>query len=127
VVGSTDRALSGQVWAGGTDAFVRSFDLHGGALWTEQFGTAESEDAWGVALDAAGAVYVVGSAKGLYVRKCDASGREVWTERPGSDESDLGQSIALDAEGHPAVAGSTFGILSGQASSGGRDSFMVRL
>jgi hypothetical protein len=127
VVGSADRALPGQVWAGGTDAFVRSFDIDGGALWTEQFGTTASDEAWGVAVDAAGAAYVVGSATGLYVRKWNASGGEVWTQRPGSEGSDLGLSIAVDPEGHSAVAGSTFGSLSGQKSSGARDAFTVKL
>ena len=127
VVGSTNRALPGQVGAGGTDAFVRSFDATGTALWTEQFGTTGSDDAWGVALDSAGNAYVVGSAGGLYVRKCDPSGRELWTKRPGDARSDLGLSIALDADGDASVAGSTFGALPGQTPSGGRDAFVIRL
>ena len=138
VVGSADRALPGQPWAGGTDAFVRQFDLSGNELWTEQFGTDSTDDAWGVAVDAAGGSYVVGStgnslsgqrpaASDFFVRRYDPSGRHSWTRQFGSGDTDLALSVSLDAAQRPRVAGSTRGALDGQQPVGGRDAFVMRL
>jgi len=139
VVGSADSALPGQSWAGGTDAFVRQFDLIGTELWTQQFGTDTTDDAWGVAVDAVGASYVIGSTgdslagqapageSDFYVRRYDPSGQVSWTRQFGSGDTDLALAVSLDASQHPRVAGSTRGALDGQRSVGGRDAFVMRL
>jgi hypothetical protein len=135
VVGSADRALPGQSSAGGTDAFLRSFDATGTVRWTKQFGTETIDDAWGVAIDAAGRAYVVGSTEqnlpgqrsaggsDVFVRQYDADGDEVWTRQFGTEERDLAYAVAVDAAG-PRIVGSTRGALSGQPSAGDRDAYL---
>jgi hypothetical protein len=135
VVGSADRALPGQSSAGGTDAFLRSFDATGTERWTKQFGTRTIDDAWGVAIDAAGHAYVVGSTEqslpgqhsaggsDVFVRQYDAHGDEVWTRQFGTEERDLAYAVAVDGTG-PWIVGSTRGALSGQPSAGDRDAYI---
>jgi hypothetical protein len=139
VVGSTDLALPGQNSAGGTDAFLRQFDLTGAALWTRQFGSDTSDDAWGVAIDADGHGYVVGSTERTlsgqrsagrsdsYLRKYDTGGRDLWTRQFGSRDTDLALSVSVDAAGRPRIVGSTRGTLPGQRSAGDRDAFVMSL
>ncbi|HXF72491.1 MAG TPA: DUF1996 domain-containing protein [Actinomycetota bacterium] len=65
VAGTTAGALPGQASAGEADAFVRRFDTKGVDLWTVQFGTAASDEALGVGLDASG-VWVAGLTWGAF-------------------------------------------------------------
>ena len=65
VVGTTNGAFSGQTNAGGTDAFVRKYDVDGNEVWTRQFGTPGFDGARGISLDASGGVYVTGGTAGV--------------------------------------------------------------
>jgi hypothetical protein len=56
--------MPGQPAIGGSDAFVARYDAAGGTVWTYQFGTAGSEVAVGVAVNAGGETYVVGATDG---------------------------------------------------------------
>jgi hypothetical protein len=136
VVGSADQALPGQTWAGGTDAFLRSFDAGGTTLWTTQFGTASTDAAWAVAIDGAGLTHVVGSTErelpgqhaaggsDVFVRRY-SDGEEIWTHQFGTEETDLAFAVAVDDAGARLV-GSTWGALSG-SSAGDRDAFIVKV
>ncbi len=133
VVGETGGALPGQTWAGGTDAFARKYDATGNELWTRQFGTTFADQAYGVAVDAAG-VYVVGhvdgalpgqasnGARDTFVRKCDANGNVLWTRQFGTASGDSAFGVTVDATG-VYVVGQTGGALPGQISTGGTDAF----
>jgi hypothetical protein len=135
VVGSADQALPGQTWAGGTDAFLRSIDATGATVWTNQFGTASSDTAWGVAVDRAGQTHVVGNTErelrgqraaggsDVFVRRY-AGGEEIRTHQFGTRETDLAFAIAVDDAGARLV-GSTTGAMEGR-SAGDRDAFIVR-
>jgi len=108
VVGSADRALPGG--ASGT-TFLRHFDVAGTVLWTEQFGTGQSDDAWDVAVDGDGAAYVAGTTEGAlpeqraagrldaFVRKYGIDGKELWTRQYGTPEDDHGLVVALTGRG----------------------------
>ena len=134
VVGFTDGTLPGQSSAGGTDAFVRKYDLSGNEVWTRQFGTAGSDLLAGVSADGSG-VYVVGTTDGAlpgqshagaidaFVRKYDSSGNEVWTRQLGTASNDVANSLSLDASG-VYVGGFTGGALPGQISAGDADAFV---
>lgn len=61
--GNTRGALPGHANAGDFDAFVRKYDLNGGVVWTQQFGTKGHEELLGIAADASG-VYAVGVTDG---------------------------------------------------------------
>jgi hypothetical protein len=64
VVGRTLGALPGQISAGLSDAFVRTYNAGGGDLWTRQFGTSSDDFANGVSVDALGTAYVIGYTSG---------------------------------------------------------------
>ncbi|MGH8991654.1 MAG: SBBP repeat-containing protein [Acidimicrobiia bacterium] len=137
VAGSADQALPGQTWAGGTDAFLRSFDGAGATRWTNQFGTTSTDAAWGVAIDRAGRTHVVGSTErelpgqrtaggtDIFVRRY-AGGREVRTHQFGTERTDMAYAVAVDDTGARLV-GSTSGALAGRdsTSTGDRDAIIV--
>lgn len=139
VSGSTDGSLPGQSSAGGTEAFLRRFSSAGSAVWTHQFGTGSADEGWGVAVDAAGDTYVVGTTEPssplqttppkthCFVRKYDAAGKERWANQFGSEDVDLAFSVSIDPAGHAYVAGSTKGNFAGQKSHGQRDAYLLKL
>jgi len=51
VAGRTDGTLPGQTNSGGSDAFVRKYDVNGNEVWTRQFGTAVGDRAAGISVD----------------------------------------------------------------------------
>ena len=63
VAGQTDGTLQDQVNGGDRDVFVRKYDALGNEVWTRQFGTTSTDEAFGVAVDANG-VYVAGQTGG---------------------------------------------------------------
>ena len=100
--------------------------------WIRQFGTANDDFVYGVAVDASG-VYVVGSTPGrlpgqtsfgagdAFVRKYDANGNELWTRQFGSTAAgsdDRAYGVSADATGIYLV-GYTMGPLPGQTNGGG--------
>jgi len=102
--------------------------------WTRQFGSASSDDARGISVDASG-IYVAGRVMGAlpgqtysgnndaFVRKYDTSGTEVWTRQFGTSDSDFVSGISVDVSG-VYVAGTVSGALPGQTHSGGTDAFV---
>jgi hypothetical protein len=139
VAGSTGGALPGQTSAGAFDAFVRKYDAAGNVVWTRQFGTSGTDDAFGLALDGSGGVYVAGDTNGTlpgqtsageidaFVRKYGAAGTVVWTRQFGTSASDQGEAVAVDGAGGVYVAGNTFGALPGQTNAGASDAFVQKL
>lgn len=57
-------------------ALVRRYYSAGNILWTRQFDSPSFDQAWGVAADAAGAVYVAGWTDRGFGQKC-------WAHQPG--------------------------------------------
>jgi uncharacterized protein (TIGR03437 family) len=80
VAGDTDGILSGQTRAGGTDSFVRKYDLNGNELWTRQFGSAGNDFPSGVAPGGA-AVYVVGNTSGALPQQISAGGIDAFVAK----------------------------------------------
>jgi hypothetical protein len=134
VAGRTNGTLPGQTSAGESDAFVRKYDANGTEVWTRQFGSASSEEATAVAVDASG-VYVAGRTFGTlpgqtsagesdaFVRKYDVDGNQVWTRQFGTSSVDVASGIAADTSG-VYVAGRTGGTLPGQTSARFDDAFV---
>jgi len=113
---------------------VRKYDQNGTVLWTRQFGTAQSDEATSLAVDAGGNILVAGLTSGslsgssagkedAFVRKYDPKGNELWTRQFCTAEANGALSLAVDAGGNILVAGLTSGSLSG-ASAGGLDAFV---
>ena len=104
VAGSTEGALPGQSHLGGSDAFIRKYDIDGNELWTRQFGTNTNEEISDITGDATG-LYVAGYVEGAipgqthegkrdaFVRKYDTNGNVLWTYQFGSDTDDEVRSI----------------------------------
>lgn len=128
-VGETDGALAGQVSAGGSDAFVRRYDVSGTQTWTRQFGTTENDSATAVAVDATG-VYVAGSTLGsfagagsgfhAFVRKYDHAGTHLWTWQSARTLSDNALDVA-------AVNGSAYVVGGRLAPNGAFDGLVIAL
>lgn len=82
--------------SGGTDAFVRKYDLDGNELWTRQFGSVDVDRASAIAVDITG-VYVAGTTQGAmagaqgqmdwFVVKFDADGKTIWVRQYGNAAS----------------------------------------
>jgi len=134
VAGSADRALPGQT--SGT-TFLRHFDVGGSVLWTDQFGSGQSDDAWDVTVEPDGAAYLVGTSEHVlpgqrsfgrldgFVRKYSLDGREQWTRQFGTSEDDSALAVALTGGGI-AVVGSTRGRLADDAA-GELDAYVMHL
>ena len=131
VVRHVTGALPGQTRLGNSDAFLRKYDRDGNEVWTRQFGTEDSDVAFGVTVDSSGNVYVVGQVRGAlpgqtasgggdaYVRKYSIDGDEVWTRQFRTDGIDyLEWGVAVDGSGNVYVVGQVRGALPGQAASG---------
>ena len=129
--GFTDGTLPGQTSAGGSDAFVRKYDLNGTEVWTRQFGTEGFDDALGVTVDVTG-VYVAGRTTGIlagqsggrgnfsgFLRKYDAAGTEGWTRQFGTEA----KGVVADSSG-VYVAGYIAEPFPNLMSAGGHDAFL---
>jgi len=96
---------------GGFDAFLRKYDASGTAVWTRQFGTAETEAAYAVAVNASG-VYVGGETSGTFpgstkaggtydafVAKFDLAGTQQWVRQIGTQFGDAVYGVAASTAG----------------------------
>jgi hypothetical protein len=138
VAGSTEGGLDGQTPLGSGDNFLMKFDRGGTHLWTRQWGTTGNEWAQGVAVDAAGAVFVCGSTNGSldgqtgagqydnYLSKFQPDGTHLWTRQWGNTGNQYAFHVALDAAGNAYVTGYTEGGLDGQTSAGSEDIFLTK-
>jgi hypothetical protein len=139
VVGWASGQMASNPHHGGRDAFVAKWgEDEMEPLWVRQWGSADHDTARGVAVDAAGSVFVVGSTLGqlgdaqvggedLFVTKWDAAGNKVFSEQWGTLETDVASAAAVDAAGHLWIVGRTAGELEGEANLGGYDAFLAEL
>jgi hypothetical protein len=137
--------------AGGTDGFVAKLDAaNGNALWVVRLGGSGADVAHGVAVDAAGDVYVVGAFSGsmnaggstltsaggndaLVVKLAGGNGAHVWSRGFGGTGNDIARRVVVASTG-VIMAGSfgspsiTFGGASlSNAGAGLGDVFLARL
>jgi hypothetical protein len=138
--GSTSGAFAGFTAAGNQDGFVSQLDATTGAVnWTYQFGTQPNDVSYSAATDAAGNVYITGTAAGTllgqswsggtdtFALKLDVSGNLVWAKLFGGAANDEARSIALDSTGAIYIGGYTTGTLPGETSAGDNDAFVLKL
>ena len=97
--------------------WLRKYDTNGNTLWTQTYDSpAHSQDwGYGVAVDAAGNVYVtgiedrsdLGQGVNIWLRKNDTNGNTLWTQTYDSPAHsyDVGYGIAVDAAGNVYVTG----------------------
>ena len=138
VGGYTHGTISG-VSAGLTDAVVARYDTRGVRTWAVQFGSPGWDSVHGIAVDADGDVYVLGStddtlpgspiinlgASDIFLVKLDSAGAIVWTRMLGSAGDENPTGLAIDSAGEVYITGFTDGVLTG-ATAGGQDYFLGR-
>ena len=121
--------------AGGTpEIFLMKFDRDGNRLWLKQ-GTSvtlfASQDL-GLAVDAAGAVYITGvtadsgNPTSAFVLKVDAAGNEVWHRLLVTDASGPGGGVAVDSLGAVYVTGVNYGGLDSTPPNGSPEVFVAK-
>ncbi len=113
--------------AGGDDVFISKLDASGNFVWAKGFGGTQTDDGYGITVDASGNVYTTGNFMSvvdfdpgagtytlsgspnydIFISKLDATGNFVWAKKKGSSLG-IGSSIALDASGNPYVTGIDF-------------------
>ena len=139
VVGAVSGTLDGETAGGGLDAFVaRVNPATGDRAWTRLLGTASDDEANGVALDAAGNLYVTGTTRGAlpgatsagnddaFLAKYNSLGQLQWIRQWGTPVGDYGTSVAVDGNGQVLVAGYTYGGMDGNVNAGAVDVFLVK-
>ena len=133
-----------EAYGGGVDGFVAKLDSNGNLIWNTFLGGFGNDQAWQVALDAVGNVYVAGygdASWGSPVRaysghfdtfaaKLDASGTLIWNTFLGSAGFDIGRAVAVDVIGNVYVAAysdATWGSPVRPFSGGLLDAFAAKL
>jgi LruC domain-containing protein len=102
----------------GSQAYVAKLDPSNAVLWARTFGTASEDQAFRVAADAAGNIYVAGITWGnlggtlagsadVFVRKFDAAGNSLWTRQLGTSSYESVTGLAVTPEGAVFLAGHT--------------------
>jgi hypothetical protein len=105
-------------------------------LWIQQVGTPDRDEAWALAPDGAGGVFVAGFTQGdlggpnagywdVLVARYDAEGDPIWAEQFGDFDTDWARGLASDGVGGVYVAGITNGSVGGP-NLGGDDVFLAR-
>lgn len=122
---------------GNIDAFVAALDSSGAEQWVRRIGSAETDEAHGVAMDPDGNVYVVGDTEGEaegassagaqdgFLRKFDASGEGQWIRQIGTDQRDELQSVAVGPSGGVYVGGVVESSFDGKSAADGVDNGLV--
>ncbi len=133
--------------SGNLDVFVMKLDPDGNHVFTRGFIGPAVAEGRGLATDAAGNVYVVGSFSetldcgggpltsagvgDIFVAKLDLDGDHVFSKRFGNAQGQAATSVAIDAAGNIVVVGSFYGAVDFGggpiANAGGMDAFLVKL
>lgn len=141
IAGYTNGVLPGAARVGNNDAFLAKYDAAGTRLWVRQFGTALSDQAQSVAVDADGNAYVGGLSFGdmdgagpgisagaddAYVAKFSPAGTMLWIRQTGTPQSDSVLSLSISKNNGTRVyaAGYTGGAYAGTPQ-GGIDAFAI--
>jgi flavin-binding protein dodecin len=135
ITGQTMSGLGG-THAGGWDAFLLRYNADGTQAWVRQLGTSGHDQAYGVALDGSGAVYIAGTTNGslalpnagssdAFLARYDTAGTQLWTRQFGTEFSDGCRGIATDGAGNIFLAGETGGQL-GESVSGFGTAYLAR-
>lgn len=125
-----------------SDAFVTKYNSAGEeqALTGDIANITDSGAVTGIAVDAAGNIYVAGVTNATinadpsdpytdgdaFVAKYSSSGDELWFETLGTAATDTARRLAIDSAGNVYVVGLTEGALAGNALVGDKDAFVAK-
>jgi hypothetical protein len=136
ITGGTREEGATRTGNSGEAAFVRQFHSDWSEGWTRQIATAGLVRITGVAVDAAGNVYVTGFTDGAlpgqttsggldaFVRRYRRDGSESWTHQFGAATDDAARGLALDEDGNVYIAGNTFSTVSDPSTASASDAFV---
>lgn len=102
---------------GGSDVFIAKFDTSGNLIWGKSIGTAGNEQAFAIATDTLGHIYITGYFSGttdldpgsaiqpavskggndVFIVHLDSAGNFVWGKSVGGTGADVGNAIVLDS------------------------------
>ena len=119
-----------------TEAFVTKFDSDGNQLWIEQFGTAELDDFYNIAIDKEGNIFAGGPTTsnfggenaGLYdswLVKVNNNGHLEWIKQFGTPNYEFLWGIDIDSKGNVYATGWTLGDLGGE-NAGSYDAWVTK-
>jgi len=115
---------------GSLEAFVRRYGPGGELTWSDTFGGGRDHEPTGVAVDAVGRVWIVGSTDGgdgdAFVRTYEPDGTLAWAQVVGTGLPNQATAVAVDAAGNGIVVGLTAGDLGG-ATGGWTDAFVRKV
>jgi len=133
IAGNSDRPLLLK------DAFIVKYDPAGNMVWFRSTGTDTDDTAYGVAVDSAGSVYVVGETAGAFTKpyaggasdifmvKYSSAGALLKKYQYGTTGNDSAYAVAIDTSGYVYVTGRTGGrLVPGATYYGGLDSFLSK-
>ena len=137
---AAEGSIAGQPYSAAKDLVLVKDSPSGTRLWTRELGTARTERAYGVAIDAAGDVVVTGYTTGdldgghagnttddVFVVKFDPAGTQKWLRQFGVPSlADRGYAIATDAASNIYVTGYTRGDLAA-VNLGDKDIYIAKL
>ncbi|MFC1769581.1 SBBP repeat-containing protein [Nitrospirota bacterium] len=138
ITGASSGGLDGYTNIGDWDIFVVKYDTSGVKQWTRLIGTVNWDEAYGIATDGYGNVYVAGRTDGdldgntntggedIFVIKYDSDGGKQWTRQMGTIGNDQAKGVSTDSSGNVYVAGYTYGDLDGNTNTGGADMLIVK-
>lgn len=118
VVGVTNGVVAGSI-VGAYDVWINKYDNDGNLLWGKQFGSAKSDNAFGLKTDQWGNLYVVGTVGGdfvtstqaetgdAYLIKFDGNGNQLWSRQFGSGYLSGATNVTVDQNGNPYISGLT--------------------
>jgi hypothetical protein len=139
VTGYTWGDLDGNTKVYDWDIFIAKYDPDGNKQWTKMLGTSGSDIGYGIAADANGNSYTVGTTEGsldnhinagegdIFIAKYDTDGNKLWTTLLGTIFFDGASGIALDSKGNIYISGYTYGDLGGEINAGEQDIVIVKL
>ncbi|HPY29052.1 MAG TPA: SBBP repeat-containing protein [Verrucomicrobiota bacterium] len=137
VTGFVRGDFHGEPRVGSADVFINQYSPDGVRRWTVLFGSAFTDEPFGIACDAEDNVVVTGWTDGsmegepylangdLFLAKYTAQGQRVWLREWGTWNKDTGYALATDADRNIYLAGYTGGPLYGTPQ-GGRDVFLAK-
>lgn len=140
ITGHTVKSLDGQPQLGVKDFIISKYNTSGVWQWTVQKGAAAgTSEAWGIALDLAANVYVMGNSNkaldgqslsgnvDLIVTKYSPLGTRQWTlQSGGSAGNTYAWAIAVDPSSNTYIAGTATVAINGQVQKGNKDLIIAK-
>ena len=96
--------------AGSSDALIAKYNTSGVIQWQRRLGGASSDNAYGIAVDAAGNAYIIGESNNndLLLAKYNTSGAIQWQRAILGASNDYGRGVAVDTSGNIYIIGVTY-------------------